>query len=180
MRSEINSSIRIAVAQRLELIDDLEVWRLKCSHTFTMRMNFEVDGWNASETTPFGTLLTLQYYSTAMLINNHVLTSCVSDTDHWSGSLRSCTDEAAIAIKHDFVVARALCNLVGSIAKGCPGFIDQNAIWWMCNYCSKIQYSCLCLGLSNERQLSQPLYISLAYSWFAAGQMQWRSGRPLI
>jgi hypothetical protein len=146
MRSGITSSTRIAVAQRLELIDDLEAWRLKCSHTFTITMNPEMNGWNASGTTPFGTLLTLQYYSTAMLINNHVLTSCISDTDHWPDSPRSCTDEAAIAMKHDFLVARSLCNLVGSIAKSNPGFIDQNAIWWICNYSSKMQYSCLCLN----------------------------------
>jgi hypothetical protein len=36
MRSEINSSTYIVVAQRLELIEDLEAWTLKCSHTFTM------------------------------------------------------------------------------------------------------------------------------------------------
>jgi hypothetical protein len=155
------------VIQRLRLIHELETWRYKASRTFEIFPHDAVGAWDASayQTNRFGTVLNLQYYNTAMLINAAVLMSCLPNpTPSSAFDSGSCTAEAAIAIEHDFVTARSLCTLVRNIAQSCPDFIDQNAIWWMSNYSSKTPVLILSLGKVDEEQRSRQLYIYSAYS----------------
>jgi hypothetical protein len=125
----------------------------------------EMEFWPASsyEAKRLQILLCIQPHSTALLVNRPVLIGCTGDLELDSSSTQSCVSEVAIAIEQDLVAAKELSIVVSCIARKCLEFIDRTAIWWICNYSSRL---CSLSSLSTEAHIarhSQPPSTSLAY-----------------
>ena len=129
-------SMQDTVIRRLQLIWELEEWKHNCPSAFTIASYTEIDNWSTASynTNRFRVLLSMHYYSTALLINGPVLTNVLLERNSAHQNLHPCTSEAAIAIEHDFSAATEFSKIVDHIAKTCPEFIDQNALWWTSNY----------------------------------------------
>jgi hypothetical protein len=137
-RTEI--PIHKVVAQRLEFTQRLAEWRQSSSIAFPEVISAQLDSWREAPyvTNRFGILLSIHYHSTALLVNRPLVTRLIAEIFPNTSSSLPFVGEIAIAIKQDVRSAKELSHLVHCIAHYHPTFIDQNAMWWICNYSSEL------------------------------------------
>lgn len=129
------------VVKRLECTSILAQWHKGHSRAFPAVNRDEMEHWlvPSYETNRFRVLLWLQHDSTALLLNGPLLTRTISKSKVQVDVTASCAPEVAIAIEQDFRTARDMIHLVHCILRNNSSFIDENAIWWTCNYSSESQ-----------------------------------------
>lgn len=81
--------------------------------------------------------LSIYYYSSVLLVNGDVLMNAL--TSHNLNELGSSTldEEQIITLKHNFTAAKELELIIRRISNSGLAFIDNNSLWWICNYSSK-------------------------------------------
>ncbi|KAL1801137.1 hypothetical protein ACET3X_001479 [Alternaria dauci] len=128
-------TIQEILPQRLQHICTLEQWKRTLPPASALATYAEVALWSPPlfSSNRFRILLTIHYHVTVLLINRPVLEAIAGrelgdDQFHW------CTGEILLALQNDFASATELVDMISYIAKTCPGFFDNNAIWWTCNY----------------------------------------------
>lgn len=110
-----------------------------------MLLSKELASWSAAlyDTHRFQVLLSVHYYRTTLLINSPILTSFLINSDpekNTTNEVTSLLEVNLLAIKKDFTAARELERIVRGLNEAAPGFYDNNAAWWTCNFSSR---SCL-------------------------------------
>ncbi|OAG21758.1 hypothetical protein CC77DRAFT_933553, partial [Alternaria alternata] len=128
-------TIQEILSQRLQHIYRLEQWKRNLPSASALATYAEMVTWSppSYSNNRFRTLLTIHYHVTILLINRPVLDSI---TEHELGqdAFHPCTGEISIAVENDFAAAKELDNIVSCIAKTCPEYLDNNTVWWTCNY----------------------------------------------
>lgn len=150
-------TIQEILSQRLKHIYRLEQWKRNLPSASRLATYAEMATWSppSYSSNRFRILLTIHYHVTVLLINRPVLDSI---TEHELGqdAFPPCIGEISIAVENDFAAAKELDNIVSCIAKTCPGYLDNNAVWWTCNYYG--QFSPLRYRLCNTRLTSDSLH----------------------
>ncbi|KAH7405627.1 fungal-specific transcription factor domain-containing protein [Phaeosphaeria sp. MPI-PUGE-AT-0046c] len=124
------------VVQRLECTQLLAKWRHGHSSAFPEVRCEEIEHWPEElyQKHRFRLLLSLQHHSALLLLNGPIVTRTIADAAAQGSVSSSCTAEVVIAIAQDFRTARDLSRKVHCIVRKSSNFIDENAIWWACNY----------------------------------------------
>lgn len=132
-------SAQDVVIQRLKLIWKLESWSNNGSSVCALLSTDDCKQFSILEgdTHPVRVLLSLHYHSVALMIDHAPLMRYLA-LNH--DILPSCRVEINAAIEHDFITARAFCNLVQLLATSSSDFISRYSIWWLCNYTGKLYY----------------------------------------
>ncbi|KAJ5043198.1 hypothetical protein J3E72DRAFT_195897, partial [Bipolaris maydis] len=127
--------IQEILSQRLQHVCRLEQWKRNLPLATAFTSCAEVAMWlpPSYSSNRFCILLTIHYYVTVLLINPPVLDS-ITMSELGQDEFHSCTCEISIAMENHFAAAKELDNIVSCIAKACPEFFYNNAIWWTCNY----------------------------------------------
>lgn len=155
-------TIQEILSQRLQHIYRLEQWKRNLPSASALATYAEMVTWSppSYSNNRFRTLLTIHYHVTILLINRPVLDSI---TEHELGqdAFHPCTGEISIAVENDFAAAKEFDNIVSCIAKTCPEYLDNNAVWWTCNYYG--EFFPLRYRLRNTRLTSDSLHGRFAF-----------------
>jgi hypothetical protein len=130
------------IIRRLRLSWRLEQWREHTVPFCKILSDTDLDQWNAVSyhTNRYQVLLSIQYYSTTLLINFPVLATFLTEGVLGRQSERDFSvqiDGMILVIKNDLAAAKELSAIIHGAATSGDSFLDCNAAWWMCNYISE-------------------------------------------
>lgn len=133
------------MTDRLDLAMQLDEWRQGLDHSMQVLQQFDTISWlpETLYSLRWGLILSTHYYFTCLLINAPVLTIALAETQkHWPLNAPPSTlqDATEHALRGDFEAARNLQNLVHRLHSFGGPFIDENAIWFLCNYSSMCHF----------------------------------------
>lgn len=129
---------------RLDLAMQLDEWRQALDHSIQVLQQFNAISWlpETLHSMRWGLILSIHYYFTFLLINAPVLTIALAEAEkHWpldavSSTLQDATEHV---LRGDLEAAKNLQTLIHGLHSLGGTFIDENAIWFLCNYSSTSQ-----------------------------------------
>lgn len=126
------------ISNSSRLLVELEKWRDEISPAFGSLPIVDHDAWSSTvyESNRYRVLLTLQYYSTRLVLNAPILTSFLKAraTKQTNAEVHALAKSAIPAIENDFSAAASFEKLIRGISTTAPRFLDLNGAWFTCNF----------------------------------------------
>lgn len=138
-----DGNARDILVARLAIVYDLENWRRTCGISFSIPCFDDLRDWTmlTFHAQKFRVLLSLQYYGSLLSAYAPVLTAKLSEHE-WKSNVNNgrpaLADVECLAIRDDVVAAQELQQIIQRLFEYAPDFFDCYAVWWTCNYTSKM------------------------------------------
>lgn len=147
-------SPREVMTARLDLAIQLDEWRQSLGHPMQVLQHLDAIVWlpETLHSMRWSLILSTHYHFTCLLINAPVLVMGLTETQkHLPLDAPPSMLQGAIGqvLRGDFEAAKNLQTLVHGLHSLGGLFIDENAIWFLCNYSSM----CHCWNLSHTPML---------------------------
>lgn len=129
--------------ETFRLSSDLERWRDAATPFGEILSSVDMINWTSStfDSHRFQILLSIQYYSTKLLIMAPLLTGFLTARRGLPGrELMALLSSAIPVIEDDYAATTELQSIIRSIVDTDPGFLDRNAAWWTCNFTCQFQF----------------------------------------
>ncbi|KAI0145158.1 fungal-specific transcription factor domain-containing protein [Xylariaceae sp. FL1272] len=129
------------LTERLRLNIRLEQWRDEISLFGKVLTFADIRDWTESSFVEhrFQVLLSIQFYSTKLLLNAPVLTGFLQlrkTKTSYSAEQIAVLNSALATIEADYVVSEDFRSLIYAVNEQAPQFLAANATWWICNFCA--------------------------------------------